>query len=141
MKSTWSCLRINRFTYFSFSTLILYTQTSYGLGIGVFNAISGNTWATIQDTVTGKVRRILTQGFTNYNMIILDQALKNNSYFDFLNTNVYMDDIGYTANVTGKVLYFLDAMYLKKTSGQVDKFINSEVVKNKITRQLTRSSP
>ncbi|MGA2824391.1 MAG: DUF5916 domain-containing protein [Bacteroidales bacterium] len=119
----------------------MYTQTSYGLGIGVFNAISGNTWATIQDTVTGKVRRILTQGFTNYNMIILDQALKNNSYFDFLNTNVYMDDIGYTANVTGKVLYFLDAMYLKKTSGQVDKFINSEVVKNKITRQLTRSSP
>jgi hypothetical protein len=76
-------------------------RTSSGLGIGVFNAISGNTWASVQDTITGKVRKILTQGFTNYNMIVLDQALKNNSYFDFLNTNVYMADIGYTANITG----------------------------------------
>lgn len=76
-------------------------RTSHGLGIGVFNAISGNTWATIQDTVTGKVRKILTQGFTNYNMIVLDQSLKNNSYFDFLNTNVHMFNNGYTANVTG----------------------------------------
>ena len=76
-------------------------RTSSGLGIGIFNAISGNTWAKVQDTITGKTRSIRTQGFTNYNMIVLDQALKNNSYFDFLNTNVYMYDNGYTANVTG----------------------------------------
>jgi len=76
-------------------------RTSHGLGIGIFNAISGNTWTKVQDTITGKVRRILTQGFTNYNMIVLDQALKNNSYFDFLNTNYHMNDNGYTANVTG----------------------------------------
>jgi hypothetical protein len=76
-------------------------RTSKGLGIGIFNAISGNTWATVQDTITGKTRRVLTQGFTNYNMLILDQSLKNNSYFDFLNTNVEMPDIGYTADVTG----------------------------------------
>jgi hypothetical protein len=76
-------------------------RTPNGLGIGIFNAISGNTWAKIQDTVTGNVRKVLTQGFTNYNMIVLDQALKNNSYFDFVNTNYHMHDNGYTANVTG----------------------------------------
>lgn len=76
-------------------------RTSHGLGIGVFNAISGNTWATVKDTVTGNTRRVLTQGFTNYNMIVLDQALKNNSWFDFVNTNYHSHEDGYTANVTG----------------------------------------
>ncbi len=86
-------------------------RTSHGLGIGVFNAISGNTWAKLQDTVTGNVRKILTQGFTNYNMIVLDQALKNNSYFDFVNTNYHMHDNGYTANVTGIGFKLANNMY------------------------------
>lgn len=76
-------------------------RTRKGLGIGIFNAISGNTWEKVQDSITGDMRKILTQGTTNYNMIVFDQALKNNSYFDFLNTNVYMHEAGYTANVTG----------------------------------------
>jgi hypothetical protein len=76
-------------------------RTRKGLGIGIFNAISGNTWAEVRDTISGISRRILTQGLTNYNMIVLDQALKNNSYLDFLNTNYYMAENGYIANVTG----------------------------------------
>jgi len=76
-------------------------RTNNGLGIGVLNAMSGNTWATIMDTVTGEVREFLTQGYTNYNMVVFDQALKNNSYFDLLNTNYYTPEKGYCANVSG----------------------------------------
>ena len=76
-------------------------RTNHGLGIGFFNGMTSNTWADIEDTITGNGRKILTQGFTNYNMIVFDQALKNNSYFDILNTNYYTPGIGYCANVTG----------------------------------------
>lgn len=74
-------------------------RTSGGLGIGFFNAMTSNTYATIRDTL-GHTRKILTQGFTNYNMVVLDQTLKNNSYLSFENTNLYRPDGKYTANVT-----------------------------------------
>ncbi|MDP4280753.1 MAG: DUF5916 domain-containing protein [Bacteroidota bacterium] len=81
-------------------------RTDKGLGIGFFNAMSSNTWATIEDTITGKTRKFMTQGFTNYNMFVLDQALKYNSYIDFDNTNYYITGKGYCANVTGTVFRF-----------------------------------
>ncbi|MEI6454849.1 MAG: DUF5916 domain-containing protein, partial [bacterium] len=86
-------------------------RTNKGLGIGFFNAMSANTWATVRDTITGATREILTQGFTNYNMIVFDQNLKNNSYLDFLNTNYYMPTEGYTANVTGTDFKFANKKY------------------------------
>jgi len=76
-------------------------KTKKKLGIGVFNAITTNTFAQIEDTLSGSTRRVLTEPFTNYNMFVLDQALKNNSYVSFYNTNVYKHDIKYSANVTG----------------------------------------
>jgi len=76
-------------------------RTAGGMGIGVFNGMSANTWAQVTDTLTGASRRVMTQGFTNYNMLVFDQNLKNNSYFDVLNTNYYMPTEGYTANVSG----------------------------------------
>jgi len=86
-------------------------RTSKGLGIGIFNGISANTWATVRDTITGEKRRMLTQGFTNYNMLVVDQALKNNSYFSVLNTNLYRADNGYSANVTGIDFKFANNSY------------------------------
>jgi hypothetical protein len=99
-------------------------RTSNGLGIGIFNAISANTWATVFDTITGQSRRILTQGFTNYNMVVLDQNLKNNSYLDFLNTNYFMPNEGYTANVTGTSFKFANKSYTYALSG--DAFVSQK---------------
>jgi hypothetical protein len=92
-------------------------RTNKDLGIGAFNAISGNTWATVTDTVTGESRRVLTQGFTNYNMLVLDQGLKNNSYFDILNTNYYIPDKGYCANVSGIDFKFANKPYTYAVAG------------------------
>ncbi len=72
-----------------------------GLGIGFFNAMTTNTWGTLQDTITGASRRIATQPFTNYNVLVIDQNLKHNSYVTLINTNYYTPDDRYSANVTG----------------------------------------
>lgn len=92
-------------------------RTPGGLGIGLFNAMSANTYATVQNSVTGESRQILTQGFTNYNTFVLDQNLKNNSYLDFLNTNYYIPREGYMANVTGTTFLFANKSYTYAVSG------------------------
>lgn len=93
-------------------------STAGGLGIGVFNAMSANTWATVKDSL-GHERRILTQGFTNYNMVVFSQALKNNSYISLLNTNVYTPETGYCADVAGTEFKFANKKYTYGVWGTV----------------------
>jgi len=75
-------------------------RTSSNLGIGIFNAVSGDTYAIAQDSI-GHTRKILSSPLTNYNIVVLDQALKNNSYVSLVNTNVTRDGHFHDANVTG----------------------------------------
>jgi hypothetical protein len=76
-------------------------RNTKGLGIGVLNAMTKNTYAIIKDTVTNESRKFKTQPFTNYNMLVLDQSLKNESYVSLFNTNKYVPEIDYMANVAG----------------------------------------
>jgi len=92
-------------------------RTGNGLGIGFFNGMSANTWAIIEDTLSGETRRFLTQGFTNYNMMVFDQSLKNNSYFSVLNTNLYRTDIGSSDNVSGIDFRFANKAYTHSVTG------------------------
>ncbi len=78
-------------------------RTSKGLGIGFFNATAGETYATIRDTELGTERRVQTNPLTNYNVLVFDQNLKNNSYVTFINTTVLRNGNDYDANVTGTV--------------------------------------
>jgi hypothetical protein len=72
-----------------------------GWGIGFLNAMSMSSKAEIIDTVTGMTRKLVTQPFTNYNIMVVEKAIKNNSYFSLINTNLSMADNPYKANVTG----------------------------------------
>ncbi|MCW3070647.1 MAG: carbohydrate binding family 9 protein [Bacteroidetes bacterium] len=80
-------------------------RTRTNLGIGVFNATSANTYAVISDS-SGNTRKVLTQPLTNYNVLVFDQALKNNSYISLINTNVTREGKAYDANVTGTEFKF-----------------------------------
>ncbi|MFT4678721.1 MAG: hypothetical protein ACJAV7_002754 [Flavobacteriales bacterium] len=71
-----------------------------GLGIGVFNAVTGNEYATLKDTISGTERDVRVSPLTNYSIITLDQNLKNNSYVALVNTNVLRNGSTYDANVT-----------------------------------------
>jgi hypothetical protein len=74
-------------------------RTSKGLGIGFFNAITENTYATIHDSISGQKRKELIEPLSNYNVVVLDQVLKNNSYITFTNTNVSRKGNARDANV------------------------------------------
>lgn len=74
-------------------------RTKKGLGIGFFNAVAGASEAIIKDT-EGNERQIQTSPLTNYNVTVLDQNLKNNSYVSLVNTNVLRNGADYDANVT-----------------------------------------
>lgn len=80
-------------------------RTKNNLGIGIFNATSAETYAVLSDS-SGNTRKILTQPLTNYNVLVFDQALKNNSYISLINTNVTRDGNAFDADVTGTVFKF-----------------------------------
>jgi len=94
-------------------------RTSKGTGIGIFNAMTAPSYATVRDS-TGDTPEIQTQPFTNYSMLVADQSLPNNSYISLYNTNVYMGTNEYTANVTGTEMQFRDRKNLISASGKVN---------------------
>lgn len=75
-------------------------RTRSNLGIGVFNALSAPMYAKVRNLNTGEDSSILTEPFTNYNIIVLDQALKNRSSVTFTNTNVLRKGNSRNANVS-----------------------------------------
>lgn len=82
-------------------------RTSKGLGIGFFNATSGETFATIR-SAAGEERKVQTDPLTNFNVLVFDQNLKNNSYVTLINTLVLRNGNDYDANVTGAVFNLRD---------------------------------
>lgn len=75
-------------------------RTKKGLGIGVFNAITRETEARIRRS-DGSEEVIQTAPASNYNVLVFDQNLKNNSSISLVNTNVMRNGTTYDANVTG----------------------------------------
>lgn len=98
-----------------------------GLAIGLFNAITDNTYATIENA-EGKTRKILTDPRSNYNIIVFDQALKHNSSFYLINTNVIRDKGYKDANVTGSGLSWFNRNNTFKlaASGAVSQLYNKK---------------
>ena len=74
-------------------------RTKKGLGVGFFNAITNRMFAEIEDDKENK-RKIETNPLTNYNIIVFDQTLKNNSSVSFINTNVLRSGGDKDANVS-----------------------------------------
>ncbi|GAA4823070.1 DUF5916 domain-containing protein [Algivirga pacifica] len=83
-------------------------RTSKGLGIGLFNAVTDRTHALLTDTLSGEQRKVLVDPLTNFNTVVFEQNLKNNSNIAFINTNVYRGTYGRMANVTGTDFKFSD---------------------------------
>lgn len=75
-------------------------RTANNLGIGVFNAVTENVRAKLRNRSTGKDSTVITEPLSNYNIIVLDQALKNRSYVTLTNTNVLRNGGERDGNVT-----------------------------------------
>ena len=75
-------------------------RSKNGLGIGFFNALTNKTEAIVENLHTGKERKILTEPYANYNIMVCDYAFKNNSSISLINTNVIRQGGFRDANVT-----------------------------------------
>jgi hypothetical protein len=74
-------------------------RNTRNLGVGFLNAMTANTYATVLDA-NGREERILTDPFSNYNMVVLDQVFNRNSFVNLTNTNVFTPSTTRMANVT-----------------------------------------
>lgn len=78
-------------------------RTKNGLGVGILNAVTQKTSATIANTVTGETRKELLEPLANFNVLVLDQRFRKNSSVSFVNTNVTRDGSFRDGNVTALV--------------------------------------
>ena len=92
-------------------------RTNKGLGIGVFNAISSHSDAIIE-MENGDERAVRTNPLTNYNIIVFDQQLRNNSFVSLINTNVMRAGDFYDADVSGGAFRIQDRKLMYAISGQ-----------------------
>ena len=63
-------------------------RTKDGLGIGILNAVTEKTSATILNNDYKTVRKEVVEPLSNYNVLVLDQRFRKNSSIAFVNTNV-----------------------------------------------------
>ena len=78
-------------------------RTKKGLGIGILNAVTEKTYATIADITTEETRKQIVEPLTNYNVLVLDQRFRKNSSVTFINTNVTRNSNFRDANVSALV--------------------------------------
>lgn len=131
-------------------------RTKHNLGIGILNSLTVPMHAEVRDNVKDSVWRMLTEPLTNYNIIVLDQALKNRSSVTFTNTNVLRKGNSRNANVAALDVslydkknlhqFFIDGLYssvwgregkydgyksdirFRKVSGKLQYNINAAVI-------------
>jgi hypothetical protein len=75
-------------------------RTKGGLGVGILNAVTEKTTASIRNTETGARREELIEPLANYNVLVLDQRFRKNSSVAFINTNVTRNGNFRDGNVT-----------------------------------------
>lgn len=75
-------------------------KTGRGLGVGIFNAITAPSRAEVILSDESQ-KNITTEPATNYNMVVLEQALPNNGQVSLFNTNVWRPEWKRSAFVTG----------------------------------------
>jgi hypothetical protein len=78
-------------------------RTKNGLGIGILNAVTEKTSASIRNNDTQEVRKEVVEPLANYNVLVLDQRFRKNSSVAFVNTNVTRNGSFRDGNVTALV--------------------------------------
>lgn len=69
-------------------------------GIGIFNSLGAPAYAEVRDKKTNETIREQTEPLANYNVFVLDQPLKGQSYINFTNTNVLRQGAATDGNVS-----------------------------------------
>lgn len=93
-------------------------RTAKGFGIGFLNSITKPMYAIVENE-HGNRRRIQTNPLTNYNILVLDQTLKNNSSVSFINASTLRKGSDYDANVSALVFNLNDKKNVYNWNGKI----------------------
>ncbi len=104
-------------------------KTKDNLSVGLFNAVTNNLMVDATDG-NNHSKKILYEPLTNFNILVLDKTLKNNSHLGFINTNVTRTVQGNDANVSG-----IDAKVLNKKNSYA--FVFQENISNIFLKNST----
>jgi len=98
-------------------------RTNKKLGIGIFNALTAPMKARLRNIASREDTLIQTEPLTNYNIIVLDQALNGRSSVTFTNTNVSRKGEDRDANVSSLdwALYTSDNQYQLRGTARYSK--------------------
>lgn len=112
-------------------------RTKSGLGIGVLNAVTEKTTATITNTATGNSRKEVVEPLANYNVLVLDQRFRKNSSIAFVNTNVTRNGNFRDGNVSALVWDLNTKANTYNLSGDFKySYVNEDKIKTGIATQL-----
>jgi len=106
-------------------------RTKKGLGIGLFNAITEKTFATITNSDTGESTKEVIEPLTNYNVLVVDQQFNGNSSVSLINTNVLREGEFRDANAT--------ALVANIQNKRNTYFINAQAKMSKVNYQTSNS--
>ncbi len=93
-------------------------RTAKGLGVGFLNSITQPMYAVVEDD-HGNRRRIQTNPLTNYNILVLDQTLKNNSSVSIINASTLRKGTDHDANVSALVFNLNDKKNVYNWNGKI----------------------
>ncbi len=93
-------------------------RTAKGLGIGFLNALTQPMYAMVEND-NGVKRKIPTNPLTNYNILVLDQTLKNNSSVSLVNTSVLRKGHDYDADVSALVFNLYNKKNVYNWNGKI----------------------
>ncbi|MAN59785.1 MAG: hydrolase [Flavobacteriaceae bacterium] len=106
-------------------------RTQSELGVGFFNAVTEETFATIRDTINQNQRLVLVEPLSNYNIFVLDQQFNNNSTVSLINTNVTREGEFRDANSTAIAFDVADRGNNFRTAGRAIMSNVSEATSNR----------
>jgi hypothetical protein len=86
------------------NALKLSGRTKSGVGIGILNAVTERTTASVRNTITNETRDVVTEPLANYNVFVVDKRFNQNSSVTLINTNVTRNGEFRDANVSAVVL-------------------------------------
>jgi hypothetical protein len=105
-------------------------RTKSGLGIGVLNAVTENTFATIQNS-NGETRKQLVDPLSNYNVFVLDQRFNENSSVALSNASVIRNGNFRDSNVSALTYTLTNKANTYNIEGNSKASYNSVVDANK----------
>ena len=115
-------------------------RTKNGLGVGILNAVTEKTFATIFNKSTQQTRKEVVEPLANYNVLVLDQRFRKNSSIAFVNTNVTRNGSFRDGNVTALVWDLNTKKNTYNLAGDFKySYVNSIEAKKGINSQLNFS--